>query len=757
MGLRCFLLMLIAVWGCAGIFWDLPGGGGCGWAQTASFFTGSEEKKDIPASGAEWVIDAARLSHDEEQNVYEAEGNVRITSGDRLLEAEWARLDMKTRSAELRGNVHLTYGNDWLRGEHVVWDLEKETGTVVEGLVYFSRNHFYVQGKHITKTGKMEYELKQGMVTSCDPARPDWKIRYGEMKVDLEGLAWVKSTSFYAGNVPLLYAPILAIPIERERQSGFLMPWGGFSDLNGFEAELPFYWAIRPDMDATIYGQYMTERGWMTGLEYRVNNPTWGEGLWLFHYLYDQADREHLLAQGYPFETEHKYWLRSRHTFDLPQDIAGRLDLDFVSDRNFLKEFERGSVSWDYSDKLFREFFGRGIINDKTITARESSLLLDKAGDSTLVTFDVRYWDQLDETLDETTLERLPSVSFNAIPSRMGQTPLYYSLESSWVNYWRSEGDRGNRLDVHPRAYYPLHWKTYLNVEPSAGVRTTSYAVDWDGRERDALQNRLLTDVRVDMNSRLNRVYQTDFWGLAAVQHAIRPEVSYAYVPEGIDQENIPQFDLLDGDQARNTIRYGVSNILTTKQIGKDAEGKDVPTYREVTRLQVFQDYHLERPPQDDPLVTETEAGLSAVGLRLDLMPQRYITLSYDTNLYSTENSVGHQDVLMTLDSGRGHIVRFNYQFRDDAAVDEFITEASIKVRPDVYVATYHDYSMDKSELFKHGYGVQYMHGCWGLGLYYEEEAEDQRVAFKIDLLGLGTIGARMISQSGGEPSLGLN
>ena len=757
MGLRRFWFMLIALSGCAGILWGLSGGASHGWAQTASFFTGSEEKKDIPASGAEWVIDSARLSHDQEQDVYEAEGNVRITSGDRLLEADWVRLDMKTRSAELRGNVHIKYGNDWLRGEHVVWDLEKETGTVVDGLVYFSQNHFYVQGKHITKTGRLEYQLRQGMVTSCDPARPDWKIRYGEMNVDLDGFAVVKHTSFWAWRVPLLYAPIFAVPITRERQSGFLLPWAGFSELNGFEGEIPFYWAIRPDMDATIYGRYMAERGWMTGLEYRINNATWGEGVWLFHYLDDQADREHLLAQGYPFETQHRYWLRSRHSFDLPQEISGRMDLDFVSDRNFLKEFERGSSSWDHSDRVFRELFGRGIINDKTITARESSLLLDKAGDSTLFTFDVRYWDQLDETLNETTLERLPTLSFNTISSRIGQSTLYYSLDSSWVNYWRTEGDRGNRLDIHPRIYYPMHWKTYLDVEPSVGARTTSYAVDWDGRERDAMQNRLLADVRVDMNSRVNRVYKTDFGGLTAVQHAIRPEVSYNYVPEGIDQENIPQFDLLDRDRAQNTIRYGVSNILTTRQVKKDAEGKEIPTYREVTRFQIFQDYHLERPPQDDPLVTETEAGPSAVGLRLDLMPQRYITLTYDTSLYSTESSVGHQDVLMTLDSGQGHSLNFSYQFRDDAPVDELITQTNIKVRPDLYVATYHDYSMDRSELFKHGYGIKYLHGCWALGLYYEEEAEDQRIAFKIDLLGLSTLGVSLSSGSDGESNFGFN
>ena len=91
------------------------------------------------------------------------------------------------------------------------------------------------------------------------------------------------------------------------------------------------------------------------------------------------------------------------------------------------------------------------------------------------------------ESLQNLTLQRLPSLSFNAIPTWIDGLPLYYTMQSSWTDYWRNEGTQGNRLDLFPRLAYPLHWKSYLDVETSAGVRSTSYLVDWQDNSRQSL------------------------------------------------------------------------------------------------------------------------------------------------------------------------------------------------------------------------------------------------------------------------------
>ncbi len=711
-------------------------------AETNTLASGLDKSALLKSKDAAWNISADTLSYDQEKQIYTAEGNVRVTSGDRSLEADRAVLDSLKQEADLRGHVRLHYGKDWLEGEHVVWNLKDETGSVDDGMVYFSANNFYVHGKSINKMGPTEYKLRQGFITSCDPYKPDWKVRYGQMNVNLDGIAWARDTSFWVRGLPLFYTPIVALPIQLERQSGFLMPWAGASDLQGVEGEVPYYWAIREDMDATFYGHYMTERGWMSGLEYRIANTTWGEGLFQFNYLRDQASKEHLASLGYPYQTADRYWLRSRYTFEMPHDIEGRMDLDFASDRNYLKEFEKGSTSYDFSNKAFQRFSGRGILNDETILTRESSLYMDQRNESTLLGLDVRYWQQLDTSLNEFTLQKLPTFSFNAVPSPVLQTPLYYSLESSWTNYWRQEGDRGNRLDVAPRLAYPLHWKSYLDVEPSVGVLANTYWMDWQEEDnRDAWQGRMYSDMQLAVSSRLNRVYPLKMGDYVAFQHSMRPEVAYQYIPKGVGQNDVAQFDLVDADQSIHEVRYGVTNFFTSKSIAKDAEGNNRTTYHEFARVQLFQAFNLD---ENDPNLSSEYAkteGVSSVGMRLDLMPQKYIMLTYDTDFYSTENTDASHDLMMTLDSGRGHILRLNYQFRQDYPIDELIAESSLKLLSNVYFSTYHDYSLDKEELYKQGYGLRYIHGCWGLGLTYEKEQNDQRVALSVNLMGLGSLG----------------
>ncbi|MHC1727377.1 MAG: LPS-assembly protein LptD [Syntrophobacteraceae bacterium] len=716
--------------------------------QTFSGPIGMDKKELAQAMQSPWTIEAEKLSHDQESQLYEAEVNVRISSGDKVIVADYASVDMVKRRADLRGNVTVQYGRNWLKGEHVTWNLDSETGWLDDGIVFFADNNFFVQGKAISKTGTNQFELSEGFLTSCNPSAPEWKIQYDKMKVDVGGVAWSKNTSFWAGKVPIAFSPFLAFPIEQKRQSGFLLPWAAVSDLNGVDFELPFYWAIREDMDATLYARYMEKRGFMAGAEYRVNNPQFGRGVWMFNYLDDQADRSFLADKGYAFQAEDRYWLRNRHDFDLPWDVKAKVDLDFVSDRNFLQEFSSGSTSTAHAEKVFQDYFGRGLLYDRTSPVRESSVYLEKRGESSLLSMDLRYWQQLNGQLEPTTTQKLPSFSFTMLPQGIGESPFYYTLESTAVNYWRRQGDTEQRLDIHPRVYYPLHWANYLDVEPSVGFRTSTYAVEWDNKNFDTFNQRAVTDARVEMSSRLNKVYPVDFGNYTAIQHAIRPEVAYEYATQAV-HGNIPHLDRLDEDQARNGIRYGFSTFLMAKESKTDAGGNPVSSYREWARFRVFQFFNAEKPVIEDPAFSTQvmDEGFSPVGIRLDIIPRKYLTLSYDADFDWNGTGEGNaHDFYMTLDSGKGHILRLDYQRQKDLAVNEITAEVLLKTFSNLYLNTYHDYSLRQDLMFKQGYGFRYFRGCWGIGVAFEREGSDNRVIVSVDLLGLGTIGRSNLS-----------
>lgn len=725
--------------------------GTCAGAEASFLDIG--EQQDVVASDREpWTIQADTLSYDAKAKAYLAEGNVFISSGDRSIKADWARLDSVEQRAELAGNVTLRFGRDWLQGEHVIWNLDTETGWVDGGTVYFSESGFYVRGKNITKTGPSQYELQEGIITSCNPDDPDWTIRTRDLRVKVGGRGVAKHSSFWAGPIPLFYTPFAVFPVNRERQSGFLFPTLGSSSLNGFGVEVPYYWAIRQDMDATFTAHYMEERGIMAGMEYRIRHPKWGQGIWMVHYLDDQADKSHLRDEGYPFEQSDRYWVRGSHTFALPHEIEGFLTLDVVSDRNFLKEFERGSVGFDETNNALRRFSGREILNDKSVLSRESSLYLVRRNDNQLMSFDTRYWDNLDRSKDERTLQQLPRIAYDITPTHPMLSPFYYSLESAGVHYWRPEGDKGTRFDMLPRIYYPVHLWPYLVLEPSMGIRTTLYSVDWDDSDHSPTKARVLPDVVLELSSRMERVYAFNRWNITAVQHVVRPEFQYEWIPDE-DQDDLPEFDRIDRIGNRHALRYGFSTFLISKRMIRDANNEPAAHYLELGRLRVTQAFKLDRSSDDDLLQTEAGKRFSNVDFELDLTPGSWLNLSYDVSVSPYDYSTTRHDLALGLRDSRNNALNLSYRYREDMDLDEIISGVHLAIRPNLFIYTYHDYSFDQKEMFEESYGVYYQHGCWGIRMGYKEEDEDREFMLAFTLLGLGQVGTGYVSGFGFSPA----
>jgi LPS-assembly protein len=694
---------------------------------------------------AKWTIHADKLMYDQTKQLYEAEGNVKITSTNRTIEADYASINEQTHQADLNGKVTVQSGRNWIKGEHIIWHLDSEKGFVDSGILYFAASSFFVQGKSINKLSPTEFELKEGFITSCNPADPDWKIQFNEMKVTVGGKGWAWDASYWARSVPVAYLPLVGMPVETERQSGFLAPLEENSTLSGWQLEVPYYWAIRGDMDATFYARYMTTRGLMAGVQYRIDNPEFGKGIWMFNFLDDQASKALLSAQGYPFQTQDRYWMRGRQDIELPWNIQAKIDVDYVSDRNFLQEFSNGATSFFRNTVDFDQVSGRGILYDMASLVRESTAYFEKKSESELLSLDVRYWQNLATPADTETIQRLPSLSFNIISKRIDDTPFYYTFQSSAVNYSMSQGDREQRLDVYPRMYYPLHWNNYLDIEPSVGLRANAYDIEWEkGTNSGNFAARGIPDAKLEMSTRLNREFNVDFWNFTAVQNAIRPEISYEYATQSTSGM-IPQLDRLDEDQKRNGIRYGFSTFLTGKQLTSDAAGEPTTTYTEIVRFRVFQFFNVEAPPVEDPLFDTFNVmrqGFSPVGFRMDIMPTQYLTFSYDLDRDLSFAGQGDaQGIYMTYDSRAGSFVRLDYQQVPNLGVNEVILQTTLRAYKNVYLETYHDYSLDGGLFFTQGYGVRYIHGCWGVGAGYERVGNDNRFVMTIDLQGLGSAG----------------
>ncbi|HLE18546.1 MAG TPA: LptA/OstA family protein, partial [Syntrophales bacterium] len=118
-------------------------------------------------------IEADSISYDRENDTYSAKGNVIIIFSLGTLKADSVVLVKESNIATAEGQVMVTTENDVLEGDRVEFNIASNTGVVYSGKMFIARNHFYLKGNKIEKTGESNYRIKEACVTTCDGPSPD--------------------------------------------------------------------------------------------------------------------------------------------------------------------------------------------------------------------------------------------------------------------------------------------------------------------------------------------------------------------------------------------------------------------------------------------------------------------------------------------------------------------------------------------------------------------------------------------------------
>jgi LPS-assembly protein len=716
--------------------------------RTANF--AAQEKKD---SG--YRLRADHFSYDERQDIYTASGNVILHAEDRVIFADHIRLDAATMEAIVEGHIRLEQNKDWLEGEKAYLDLEKETGLIEFGRGFLADGNFHFSGVLVEKLGPQTYHVQDGTFTTCDGEEPSWHFRASDLKVTVEGYGFAKHTRFHLGRTPVLYSPYLAFPAKTERQTGLLMPRFGMGERLGYDFDLPFFWAISRSTDATIYPHYMSKRGLMMGPEFRYAASTQSKGELRFNYLDDQASRSDLQEENYESAaglrriTRDRWWWRSKQDLALPYRIQGNLDLDLVSDPDYLRTFNTGYSSWRESDRVFRQTFGRGLVNDDTVTTRESLLLLNKYWATQSANFQLHYYQNLNDDQDETTLQQLPVINYSASRQPLLGGPFFIDADVDYVNYWRPEGTRGNRLNASPRLSLPFRRGGYLELEPFVAFLGTLYLIDhYEESENSKVrektfQSRELFETGLRGSTEIVRIFNMGGETWTKSKHTVRPDIVYEYRPE-VSQSKLPLFDATDRINSRNRLTYSLTNFFSARL----DKGPDQTEYVDVARLLLRQHYDISQPDggAEDPSTTR-KRPFSNVFMQLDLTPRRYINLTYKNELSLYDEEFKSHNLLATFWDNRGDRLSIDYQRQLDregkTLLDEIDAQLGLRLWEGISLNLRYNYRLDTNEKIQNEYNLIIERQCWGISFSYVDQPDDQRFAVGIKLYGVGELEAQ--------------
>ncbi len=547
-----------------------------------------------------WNIEADKAVSLEDGDILEATGDVVLRQEGNYLKADFARYFRKTHWVHLEGHVRAGLGGDELEAEEAEFDLNKKVGWLKSGRIFLAKPHIYFTGTYVQKQAGNVYAFKEAKVTACDGKVPAWSFEADEGTVTIDGKAKLKNARFNIKDTPVLYTPVFSMS-TKARTSGMLMPGVGYSNRLGAKINVPIYIVLDEENDITLYENLYTARGFMQGIEYRHN---WdfikGKGYWRFDYMYDNEivlresqEPSPLDDDGLIRTNRDRFWLRSMFNAKIPGvDVDIKLDLDFVSDQNYLREFKSGMSGFEYSRNVLEDEFHRTL--NEIDEDRVSTLLASKSFDRGLISGMIQYTQPVGYGHGNASLENAPQLQklpeFSAylykdrIPG-LENVPLELDAEAIATNFRRNVGSTGVRTMINPTASIPII-TDYGSIIASIGYRQTIYSIDhhevteqslYYGEGTHDTPTREYAEIRIKGETEMFRVFDFGASPLQAslenvgkgqwtkLKHSIQPRVEYSSIPD-VDQRGNPYFDFQDRLEELNQVTFSVTNVLTRKR-----------------------------------------------------------------------------------------------------------------------------------------------------------------------------------------------
>lgn len=196
--------------------------------------------------------------------------NVRVVQGSQQLETDEIAYDRASGRVDIPGRLRF---ND----ARLQLDAAEAWYQTRERLAWFLDVDYAISGTTATGSaaqaewlGPDRARLEQFDFTTCPPQQRDWQLKASRVDLDLDsGVGTARNARLSFKGIPLLYSPWLSFPLDDRRKTGFLYPGFGYSTDDGIDIQVPWYWNIAPEQDATLTPRWIEKRGVQLGVQYR--------------------------------------------------------------------------------------------------------------------------------------------------------------------------------------------------------------------------------------------------------------------------------------------------------------------------------------------------------------------------------------------------------------------------------------------------------------------------------------------------------
>lgn len=709
--------------------------------------------KTMPALALE-AADSDEEAAESEDGEEDEESKEKIVSSAVIttIKADWMVYDMDLGTVKLRGNVFIDIGPDKLKASEGLVHLTRETASFTDATIIRQYKDMRIEGRIVEKTGELTYHIEDGWLITCKLKKgqsPPWSFHAADADITDGGYAFLKHATFRIKDIPVFYSPYMLLPAKRNRQTGFLFPSVSLSDRDGFSLEWPLFVNISPSTDITLYPHYFAERGFMVGAEARYMLAKDSKGTVMANFLSDDLsdienpdNAEYYSEGGYTHSNQNRYWIRGKAN----QKFGGwvsRLNIDLVSDQDYLDEFTNGFTGYSVSDKRFSDEFGRGLQDAHTYERENKLTTLRSWSNGTSLEATLKGIDDLrEDDIGSTALWTFPEVKYS------GLIPLYdtdvdLSWDADYVYYKRDVGVEAQRIDLYPKLKTALPMLSqYLETTVGVGIRDTIYMIDDNGDEawQDSdTENRFLVDINGEIATTLRKDFGIGSKGRTAWSHTLRPFVRYTYVTD--PDVELPSFDSVDNVGDQHVITYGVNNFFYISE----SEGSSDSENGEESEHDLERDYGYIKLQQNYDLRSEaSEEPLSDLQFRLSWNPWQNMNFKYSTDIDMYDKDFKQHTVEGDYRNDRGDLLSFDYLFQAGAADQD---EDSSSIRLVSWFNLLYDFaagyslerSIEDSVTIAEKISLSYNPSCWSVELVADVTPDNEQVMILFKLANIGT------------------
>jgi LPS-assembly protein len=600
------------------------------------------------------------------------------------------------------GNVRLERDGDTVRGTRFRYDLDTDEGFVEKPSFSLTKKpgrKFPARGSGalVKFLGANRERISDARYTTCPPGQDDWFLRVRDMELDrVTEIGQARNAIVEFKGLPIFYVPWLSFPLSDKRKSGFLTPTFGTTGRSGFEVEMPYYWNIAPNMDATFAPRLLSKRGLQVFNEVRYLNPTFrGDA------------RADVLPNDRQSDLD-RYLLLWRHDHTLPYNWRAHVDLEKVSDDNYFRDLST-RINDTSQTNLPRDVTLAW--SDATWNFSAQRLAYQTLQDPTNPTIERPY--RLQPQL------RLTGLRPNAIYG------LDLSLSSEATEFRHPTKTEGRRLIINPEISYPMR-TSFAFFVPKAGYHYTRYGLTERFTGEDQIR-RSLPVLSLDGGLFFERdmTYRD-----RPFRQTLEPRLFYVYIPFE-DQSQIPNFStsLLDFNFAQIFTEnqfIGGDRVNDANQITAAVTSRFIENANGIERLRIAvgQRYYFERPRvtlTGPNVARDQRASDVLLGLSGQVSDRLTLDGAWQFNPETSRgerSSVGARYIV-----DRGKVINLAYRSATRAAVppDGVPEQVDFSIQWPIFQRWYGlgrlNYSLTDSKLLEGLMGLEYNANCWQLRL----------------------------------------